>query len=91
MTSTGSEVQRMPTRRRSDAVTRRATLALHEAGGAGESVVVLGFDHVSDDAWSAKDWLATRRVLVTRTTHSGTGWIAVVCYDWLFSACSWSC
>jgi PAS domain S-box-containing protein len=52
MSSMGSEVQRMPTRRRSDAVTRRAIRALHEAGGAGASVVVLGFDHVGDDTWA---------------------------------------
>jgi PAS domain S-box-containing protein len=42
----------MPTRRRSDAVTRRAIRALHEARGAGASVVVLGFDHVGDDSWA---------------------------------------
>lgn len=42
----------MPTRRRSDAVTRRAVRALDEAGGAGESVVVLGFEQLGDDAWA---------------------------------------
>jgi PAS domain S-box-containing protein len=52
MSTMGPEVQRMPTRRGNEAVTRRAIQALHEAGGAGESVVVLGLDHAGDDAWA---------------------------------------
>jgi PAS domain S-box-containing protein len=52
MASMGSEVQRMPRWRGSDAVARRAIGALHEAGGAGETVVVVGFDGVGDEAWA---------------------------------------
>jgi predicted Fe-Mo cluster-binding NifX family protein len=52
MRSIGLDAQRVPARRRSDAVTRRAIRALHEVADAGESVVVLGFDHVADDAWA---------------------------------------
>jgi PAS domain S-box-containing protein len=61
MPSIGSEVQRAPTRRRSDAVTRRAIRALHDVARAGESVVVVGFAEIADEAWAV---LAAARVSV---------------------------